>query len=721
MKTRGRITALCLVLLLFMTGIQSGAAECGHQYETYTSNTNIRYEPAQFQYHRYIYNEYSFTICMLCGHIKSETVSEEEFEEQENHAFEDGICRKCGYENPCSHLNGTYEEITDSVTGEPGWQTIDELTHGGVGNRVRTVSCRTCREELDREVLEEGIDIVTRHSFTRGICFDCRYLNPCDHPEQIADQWMENVSNEPLDEETHRVTGELVEYSRCAVCLEELGKTDGPGTPFEAEEQHIFGDRGYCLFCGYENPCRHEGENRSSLHVFNGVCEPLNEEEHSICGKVEEVFECSLCGQCISSSVYDEQGSLIRAHVFEEGVCRDCGFANECPHELTQMNIYIDSTSVSAQENFGEAERSFERRDAYESLDKRRHLLRGDRRQATVCIDCGEILDDVLLEKDAEETEDHRMNGEGLCVLCGYVCLHEEGSFSYEDWNMLRYEPVDETCHKQTGSCYAVEACSACSAELSRRLIAKQAEMLKEHVLSEGRCTLCGAAETCRHEKVNAFAYVDGAVYGPVDELSHTVQGELTVSNMCVQCYATVPGQTETIRLSRTENHKFMQGQCMWCESPNQCAHERTRRDLYAGNAVYTPADGLTHRVSGEILASVACRECGELLEQGLSAGQDSLVEPHVFVEGACLMCGYANPCAHEETEDKIWFSGATYARLDGQSHMVFGTKYLKSSCVLCMEELSKELLADYTEESEAHFYEEGVCLYCGARDESVK
>ncbi len=713
MKMR-RMAALWLALLILF--VQSASAECGHMYEKYTSKANSRYEQATFGWHRHIYNEYSFAICAYCGDVKSEAVSEEEFEEQEKHIFEDGVCYLCGYENPCAHQMGMYEQIIEQPTGEQGWQMIDGLTHGGVGRRIRRLACSTCGEELEREVLEEEIELVERHNFMRGICFDCKYFNQCDHPELLCERWMENPSYEPLDGEKHRVTATISEYAQCGICLENLGRTDRPAETLDTEEAHVFGEK-FCFYCGYENPCLHEGEMRSSLHIFNGTYEPKDEEEHFIRGAVYEISECTLCHQVVGTELFEEKGALSGAHVFEEGACRDCGFANACPHELTQQRVYIDSMSDGAQENYGEAERSFERADAYEPVDWLRHIQRGDRRRETFCIDCGEILDDVLLEEDTEEIAEHRLNGEGQCVLCGYACLHEGDTFTYEDWNMLSYEPVDATCHEQRGSCYSVEACSVCSAVLSRRLIARQAEKLAPHSFTDGRCTLCGAAGECGHEQVNVFVYADEAVYTPVDALTHSAEGRLTVSSVCMTCYAALDGQNETLPLRRTENHRFIEGQCMWCGTANECSHELTRRDLYAEDAVYTPVDGLTHRAEGTILAGVSCRECGEMLEIGQDAGQDSLTGQHAFSGGACVMCGYANECAHEETEEVVFFTGASYARLDADSHMAFGTKFLRRSCVLCRETLESTLLAPYAEEAAAHIYEEGVCLHCGERE----
>lgn len=699
----------CLILCI---GTRGAAEECTHAYQKFVSHVNEQYEEAGFSGHRHIYDEREFYGCTLCGHILLDRISREAVEELAMHSYEGGVCTECSYENPCRHLNGTSTEITENPTGENGFQTIDEWTHGGTGVRTRIVWCDTCLESLSREILEEEIEIVQKHHFLSGVCSGCGYINLCEHPRTTGEEWMENAVYEIADGETHTMTADIVLYVSCSLCLEEL-EPQVVQAGYSAREAHILGD-GYCVRCGWVNPCAHDGEQSSELHIWDRECSPINMREHVVRGPLYEVLCCRECGQTITSWPIDPEGCLYEYHAFRDGVCTECGYTNECEHQSAKSRVYIDSTDKAVQAAYGEEVRVLERPDAFEMLDAQRHAVRGDRREETVCMDCGAVVSDILLEEDAEEIEAHRMNGLGRCVVCGYACLHEEIT-SYDEWMNAEYAPLDEKSHQISGNRYVVEICRMCSIEFSRHLAGRDEQEIKPHAFIDNVCRDCGAVSECTHEQKHLFSTVNGAVCTPVDGWLHTVSGELTWLSSCLNCNAVFPLNETGIPVERMEMHVPDQGVCVRCGGESACAHELIKEYAYSADQQYTPLDGRTHLAAGSIRRWNTCRECLAFLGDEAVDGQNEAVSEHTYMNGRCVQCGYI--CPHETMDALTYFAGASYARHDAEEHEIFGMYCRGSVCAVCGIERTEEVIELYAERTEPHAFEDGACVRCGERE----
>lgn len=682
---KGWALALCLALVLCLGTQHASGEECGHYYDKFISRANERYELAGLTTHTCIYNEREQLICVLCGHILLEKIGDEEISVQERHAYENGACSECGFVNLCKHSNGTETEIVEYSTQEEGFQLIDALTHGGVGARREYVRCVTCGENI----------------------------NQCEHVETTREDWFENVVYEDLNENAHSVTADVVAYVTCAVCLEELGsemKQEG----VEAKEAHVYAE-GACIRCGHAVVCAHGGSMSSNFFIWDRKCEALDEKTHIARGPMYEVTECKECGQAIEKELYAEQGSIEEEHCFEAGVCVECGYVNACTHENTTIRVYIDSAAATARGEAGEGVISFEREDAFEAADDRIHIARGDRRQETACLDCAAVVSDVLLEENVEEIGVHSLNGYGECLFCSYACPHES-KVVLEVWQGAKYEQLSADTHRKAGDRYEAEICAVCSMEFSRQIIEKGAQAEEKHVYSGNTCTLCGAVGECSHEQVNAFFYVDGAVYELVDEWIHTERGTLRLMNNCMTCFAALPVEDFSAEIERTRNHTFIDGLCIWCDAPSQCGHELVRAFDYGLNGVHTPIDEYTHSAEGEIYCRTDCRECLIFLGDAPIPEKSRSVSEHVFVSGVCAHCKYA--CTHEEMAEGVYMAAAAYARLDAETHMAYGMKCEGRVCAVCGLQQMETLLEQYAEETQVHTFEGGACVYCGQREE---
>ena len=156
---------------------------------------------------------------------------------------------------------------------------------------------------------------------------------------------------------------------------------------------------------------------------------------------------------------------------------------------------------------------------------------------------------------------------------------------------------------------------------------------------------------------------------------------------------------------------------CIWCSLEIACTHELLREEYYPANGTYAPVDERTHMAAGVTLRSLVCRECRTVVEQSTVEADAAPTEVHVFNQGECVLCGYANGCDHKRVSEEEYIWNAVYARLNVSQHLVHGPQYRRVKCADCGETLTELLLNRYFSGKEAHYFEDGVCLYCGERE----
>lgn len=231
-----------------------------------------------------------------CSRCKTEWV----IEDKEDHVYEYGKCKFCGYKqsgvdySDCNHKNAK-----------------SEYTYCSSAQHY-TKKCGDCGKLLE----------LKKHNFENGKCKDCKY--ECDHKgnEKITYNKIEN------DDDNHE---KVVE---CGTCGKEIRK--------EKEKHEYNGGKwsssGICNLCHYH--CSHsKGRYETIIKAMYGsafnsagnyiypdqrVGGPYQDEwEHAI------VSVCDICGDFFGNVRYEP-------HKFENGICRECEKA--CGH----IDGYID-------------------------------------------------------------------------------------------------------------------------------------------------------------------------------------------------------------------------------------------------------------------------------------------------------------------------------------------------------------------------------------------
>ena len=229
---------------------------------------------------------------------------------------------------------------------------------------------------------------------------------------------------------------------------------------------------------------------------------------------------------------------------------------------------------------------------------------------------------------------------------------------------------------------------------------------------------LCSCAyaesEECEHLDFYVESDLhDGAVYTVVDEFLHHVVGETTEYKVCFECGERTGGETYTVDEDEYHSYDF-EGVCSACgrvcDHPSSNTFE-DRRDLqFAASG----AEG--HTVTCRLYDVVCCDICGAYLKETLTNEAFSYEEPHYFSDGFCTDCNMENPCAHENVES---YDSYEYDALplNDKEHLLDGSRFSEKYCVDCGEYLGRELVDDEYQETEPHYFGEGVCYQCGAEN----
>ena len=113
------------------------------------------------------------TYCTDCDSLLStretmDTVTDE-------HDFQHGKCRICGYKNTCSHENTTVENKLSTVYGV---EEITKTTHTASGSYYKYTICDDCGEELSKDIISPNGKVTEEHRYENGFCDVCGYPQP---------------------------------------------------------------------------------------------------------------------------------------------------------------------------------------------------------------------------------------------------------------------------------------------------------------------------------------------------------------------------------------------------------------------------------------------------------------------------------------------------------------------------------------------------------------
>lgn len=186
--------------------------------------------------------------CTDCGQYWEGERSTEPVEGYGKHAFKDGKCINCGFENTCAHTNGKQH----SQLLNPSVVRTGQNTHTIEGKLVHYLSCDECGVQM---VLgSEPATITELHDFSGNTCLECGYMNPCKHEYTSEVISYESATYANGNANGHTVTGLKVYNKVCLNCNRTIQGVYT--TESSATEAHEFVD-GKCTKCGYVNTCTH--------------------------------------------------------------------------------------------------------------------------------------------------------------------------------------------------------------------------------------------------------------------------------------------------------------------------------------------------------------------------------------------------------------------------------------------------------------------------------
>ena len=269
--------------------------------------------------------------------------------EEENHEWENGACKECGY--TCVHTGGEAtckEQATCTICGEK-YGELNSTNHTGEVEYTKTATTHTgtyscCGAEA---VAEED------HEWENGVCSECGYT--CAHiggEATCKEQATCTICGEKYGElNSTNHTGE-VEYAKTATT--HTGTYSCCDALAVAEENHEW-ENGVCSECGYT--CTHTGgeancqsgavcdncgltytEKDASKHTKEAKWTTQTADKHA------KTYEC--CGVV----VVEEE-----THEWANGVCSECGYT--CAHtggEATCTTLATCTICGSQYGNLGE-------------------------------------------------------------------------------------------------------------------------------------------------------------------------------------------------------------------------------------------------------------------------------------------------------------------------------------------------------------------------------
>ena len=168
----------------------------------------------------------------------------------------------------------------------------------------------------------------------------------------------------------------------------------------------------------------------------------------------------------------EKKTSQRESHTLKDGVCSQCGYVDDCPHE----NVLDQEVSYEL---------------TYSDADEQGHAVSYYAVTAHECQDCGKYWEDPWPAEKTWRREAHEYEN-GVCSRCGYenTCPHAHTA-QYEDRRQVAYSDPDEGGH--TLSYYAVQVtlCGDCG-ERWEDWPQQKTTVRQQHSYADGKCGACG-------------------------------------------------------------------------------------------------------------------------------------------------------------------------------------------------------------------------------------
>ena len=484
---------------------------------------------------------------------------------------------------------------------------------------------------------------------------------------------------------------------------------------------HQVDTSGVCYACGAQIDCPHDLK-RQCYVQYTAEYTDVTPSTHTA-NFDSYIYEVCLRCSAIWRDFYNTvRVSEVQPHVFEDGVCRDCGYIEVCTHENTQLIWETVSTTANNVK-----------------VDANTHIASYVRKQYPRCLDCGKILyDDSTGEyEEFEVTEPHVYITSLQCERCGYVPMDDEVWPEYEcshEWEVLQrtvestqYASIDERTHR--GDVYTVTQteCKSCHEVTNLTEPRLVSSFTEEHVFGypEGKnvvCVHCGY-ETCGHTEVlNESETVYRYAPSYFSKAKHTRSEYEIVRRVCADCQEVLSEEEEVLIETIEEDHTFGEdGLCTKCGA-QPCKHENKYQVGTDDEPIYEyeSIDAWIHKNTVTIEMVWYCPSCGTYLEPETEVYAYN--ETHNFGDGdICQDCGAKGICPHDLTVlvyDPMFtdvVGDFTYEPYDEVYHVGSYEARPIVHCQRCGKSwVDESLPVERVEEFWAHDEMDGVCVDCG-------
>ena len=677
---------------------------CGYQCQhenarTYTYTRGHDGQKAQMvdeKTHKNMQDEIEVRQCYDC-YAREEKTTKENFEQVENHGFVEGVCVECGYTCPHTEKESHTENIL--AYGEK-WQSADEKTHKGVVNEYTYTHCVNCGVHTT-EIIQEYIEKTFNHDFENGVCRSCGY--ECQHTQKNS--W-ENIvladgeSWTQVDEKTHKGIVDIHQIERCTNCN---ASTDTvTQSRVEKTVEHWFRE-GTCRNCGYV--CPHDQlDSWNDYELCEGqTWQSVNDDSHKAVVNITKRIYCTNCSKHFDEPGEQNTEQTLRHSYTEESECRDCGHV--CSHEGAE--VYDSECQLCEGES-------------WQSIDEKNHQGIVDVYQPALCRHCYQTQK-TLLESHVTKTAAHRYNDEGVCLDCGHVNTCKHPNKWQRIWDYVQGSWKDDgngRTHTAEATREYTWSCDDCGMRGTEK--EEPTTRTELHTFSNGVCTKCGAAETCKHEKLvqKSEEYEGGEWKDDGNGATHSRTTTLVQSAVCDICGQVVRNVLKE-NVVQTEKHVSDDGDtCGVCGAGMTCKHANVYEGIeYAGGDTAKDNGDGTHTFTKKIIRVTRCKDC-DFVKRTNTDEVVTYTENHEIgrTSGKCAACGYVpGECEHKNTRIRISHrTGQFYPSADGKMHWRNADVLEVTVCADCGLNLSSKVLQTDVEERVHSFEEGGICRRCG-------
>ena len=633
MRMKGRLTVFLIMALCLVCA--GALADCTHPNAYQSSRReNVEYESTgDLKEHKISYDLYQYMYCPNCLIRFSEISSGRQIDSGNHYWNSENTCLYCNQTNACKHSE---EHVWFTERNYRYAQTGDTKTHSVTYDWYQITDCALCGLRLSESLVTTKTRDGNHNWNEAGICSVCGQENACAHGKTSSWTTSRNYQYQQTgDVKTHQVTYDQYRITECSLCgLQLLEDYIGIGT---YDSSHSWDDEKICRDCGQENICAHESVVESAYSTdYQYTKNDAN--THLLAFTVKIRRRCSVCNQTLDECMGGQYEVEQRHSWSSDGICWNCGEINTCEHTNTREDLYS--------------------RSGYDYTDTGDGLHHNVKEVITFykdCVDCGLRIDGH--KETNEYTEEHAEKYR--CWKCDYnaECPHEGTRYEAVDSIDMRYAVINERRHALYGRTETRVYCSDCDEELSVTQ-SEAEELLNTEIHSwnnEGICYECGFENPCTHGntdvrlmRVNRFCVAQ-------NDAMHTQTVIYREVTCCADCGVTLGGISSLKKADQTEAHAFDNGRCWACGFINRCSHDGpTHTGTEFGEWWDTVCiDDKTHKVDREILSTVYCDLCGEIVSQE-SLGRQWIVQEHEMYEDRCEHCNYRIACAHEATVEKL-------------------------------------------------------------------